>query len=336
MKFFDNFEFKPMNILKIVGLVLVAVIFISLAFRLVGSSFNSLFSGLGSTNSVTSEMYSYDKVGVASDLSIRNVASQTIAPNTDDIIIGDNAEEFEVTEYSANIETNKLEKTCDEVEVLKSREDVIFENANKYEKSCNFSFKVKKDSVAEILAIVKALDPKELNENTYTIKRLVDDYTSEAQILQKKMESIEKTLADAIRAYDDVTLLATRMQNVESLAKIIDSKIGIIERLTQEKININAQLERLERAKAEQLDRLDYTYFNVSVLENKFVDGQSLKDSWKTEIKSFVRDINKVFQDITINLVLLLFLILQYVVYLFIILIVAKYGWQLVKYIWKR
>jgi len=180
------------------------------------------------------------------------------------------------------------------------------------------------------------LDPKELNENTYTIKRLVDDYTSEAQILQKKMESIEKTLADAIRAYDDVTQLATRMQNVESLAKIIDSKIGIIERLTQERININAQLERLERAKAEQLDRLDYTYFSVSVLENKFVDGQSLKDSWKIEIKSFVRDINKVFQDITINLVLLLSLILQYVIYLFIILIVAKYGWQLVKYIWKR
>jgi len=144
MKFFDNFEFKPMNILKIVGLVLVAVIFINLIFRLVGSSFNSLSSGLVNTNSVTSEMYSYDKAGVASDLSIRNVASPTIDPNTDDIIIGDNAEEFEVTEYSANIETNKLEKTCGEVEVLKSREDVIFENANKSEKSCNFSFKVKK------------------------------------------------------------------------------------------------------------------------------------------------------------------------------------------------
>jgi len=120
------------------------------------------------------------------------------------------------------------------------------------------------------------------------------------------------------------------------LAKIIDSKIGIIERLTQERININAQLERLERSKAEQLDRLDYTYFNVYVLENKFIDGDNLKDSWKIAVKSFIRDVNGVIQDITINLVSLLFLILQYIIYLFIILIVVKYGWRLAKYIWRK
>jgi hypothetical protein len=120
------------------------------------------------------------------------------------------------------------------------------------------------------------------------------------------------------------------------LAKIIDSKIGIIERLTQERININAELERLDRSKSEQLDRLDYTYFNVNVIENKFVDIQNLKDSWSTAVKSFVNDINKVLQDISINLVTLLFLALQYILYIFIILIIAKYGWKLVKYIWKR
>jgi len=155
-------------------------------------------------------------------------------------------------------------------------------------------------------------------------------------ILKKKIASIEKTLADAVSAYDQVTRLATQTQNVDSLAKIIDSKIGIIERLTQERININAQLERLSRAKAEQLDRLDYTYFNVSVVENKFIDGQNLKDSWKAAIKNFVRDVNNVFQDITVNLVTLLFLILQYVIYFFIVLMVVKYGWRSVKYIWKK
>jgi hypothetical protein len=213
---------------------------------------------------------------------------------------------------------------------------VIFESSNEYKKNCNYRFKVENNSTEEILAIVENLNPKELNENTYTIKRLVDDYTSELEILENKMASIEETLNNAVSAYDNITGLATRTQDVESLANIIDSKIRIIERLTQEKININAQLERINRSKEEQLDKLKYTYFNIYVTENKFIDGQNLKNSWETTIKLFVRDINKVIQDVTVNLVSLLFLVLQYIIYLFILLLITKYCWKFAKNIWKR
>jgi len=271
-------------------------------------------------------------------LSVRNITapSTSIPPVNNGNIIGDDAEEFEVTEYNTTVETRYLDETCKKIADLKSREDVIFENASEYEKNCNYSFKVKRDSVKEILSIIESLDPKELNENTYTIKRLIEDYTSELEILQKKLNSIEETLNNAINAYDDITELATKTRDVENLAKIIDSKIRIIERLTQERININSQLERLNRSKAEQLDRLEYTYFRVYVFENKFIDREDLKDSWKTAIKSFVRDINKIAQDITINLAALLFLILEYIIYLFIVLIVVKYTWKLARNIWKK
>ena len=133
-----------------------------------------------------------------------------------------------------------------------------------------------------------------------------------------------------------MTALATRVQDVESLAKILDSKINIIERLTQERININAQLERLERSKAEQLDRLEYTYFSVNIFETKFVDGEALLDSWKESIKGFVRDVNSIAQDVTVNLVTLILRVLQLSLYLLIVLVVVKYGWKLVKYIWQK
>ena len=346
MKFPNNFELKPANILKIVGLGLVFIIIIVVGFRLVGSTFSSFapeYSLKGvtsqgmmalSTKADVSEDYARDSVG----LSYQNVVTSNseMVPADGGLVMGDDAEDFEVSEYYANIETRNLEKTCQEVAALKSREDVIFESANEYEKSCSYTFKVKHGSVEEILAVIKDLDPKELNESTYTIKKLVDDYTSELEILEKKMASIDDTLNNAVKSYDNITSLATRVQDVETLAKIIDSKIGVIERLTQERININAQLERLTRSKAEQLDRLEYTYFNVYVLENKYINGQDLKDSWKAELKSFVRDVNSIVQDITINLVTLLLLILQYIIYLFIILVVAKYGWKFTKYIWKK
>jgi len=348
MKFPNNLNLKPANILKISGLVLLVIIVITLGIRLVGSSFGSLSlrssdKGLSmqsmpsfGSGYVDNDM-TYGEISDSVSLSLRNIiASEQLPPIDGVATTGDDAEDFEVTEYSANIETHRLENTCVKIADLKSREDVIFENANKYERSCNYNFKVKHDSVEEILAIIEELTPKELNENTYTIKRLIDDYTSEVEILEKKMESIEETLATAVSAYDDITDLATRTKDVESLAKIIDSKIKIIERLTQEKININAQLERLSRSKAEQLDRLEYTYFNVRVVENKFVDGQNLKDSWRTVVKLFVKDVNKVIQDVTINLISLLFVILQYIIYLLILLLVAKYGWKITKRIWKK
>jgi len=351
MQFPNNLNLKPANIFKIAGLALVVIIVITLAFRLIGSSFSSLSPGPNSRSMVTQdaifdmddEEYTmknmdYGESGGSIGLSLRNVIApeSSMPPMDNTATTGDDAEDFEVTEYGANIETRHLADTCTKVADLKSREDVIFENASEYERSCNYNFKVKHDSVDKILAIIEELDPKELNENTYTIKRLIDDYTSEVEILEKKMASIEETLNNAVSAYDDITDLATRTQDVESLAKIIDSKIRIIERLTQEKININAQLERINRSKAEQLDRLEYTYFNVYVVENKFIDGQNLKDSWKTAVKSFVRDINTVAQDITINLVSLLFLILQYIIYLFIVLVIAKYCWKLAKNVWKK
>ncbi len=349
MQFPNNLNWKPMNVLKIFGLALVVIIILTIVFRLVGSSFSAFSTKTKLNNIIRQSAPAYDSVayngkaemaygssGGVVGLSVRNVVTSPPAPSPDSITAGDHAEDFEVTEYNAAIETRHLGNDCQQISNLKSRADVIFENSNEYDKGCNYIFKVKHVSVPEILAVINSLEPKELNENTYTIKRLVDDYTSEVEILQKKITSIEKTLSDAVSAYDQVTRLATQTQNVESLAKIIDSKIGIIERLTQERININTQLERLARAKSEQLDRLNYTYFNVNIVENKFIDGQSLKDSWKLAVKSFVRDMNKVAQDITINLATVLFVILQYAIYLFIVLMIAKYGWRWAKYIWQK
>jgi hypothetical protein len=336
-------EMKPMQLLKIIGAVLVGLLLLTFAFQLISSSFKSITrdfgwtmdgmtmgSGYGGSN----ESYAVSQDAAMPALSARNVAG-SIAPRPSSPT-GDTAEEFEVTQYNAHIETRRLQGTCDAVAGLKVREDVIFDNSNSYDRGCSFTFKVKHASVEEIVAFIKELNPRDFSENSYTIKRQIDDFTGEVEVLQKKRASIDATLASALNAYDEVTRLATNSQNADALAKIIDSRIGIIERLTQERININEQLDRLARAKADQLDRLDYTYFSVSVQENKYIDGESLKDSWKQTLRDFVMQVNKVIQDVTVNLILLLFFIAQWALYAVIVLVVVKYGWALGKGIWKR
>lgn len=264
------------------------------------------------------------------ELSARNVFPMPGSAPT----VGDTAEEYEVRDYSAHIETGNLDETCGTILDLKSRDYVVFENSNTYDRGCSYTFKVKTDRVEEVLAQIKALDPKDLSENTYTIKRQIDDFTSEVDTWKNKLKTIDETLKSATSAYDQVTKIATQNGDASALAKIIDSKIQVIERLTQERLAAADQLDRFSRAKAEQLDRLDYTYFSVNVTESRYVDIESLKDSWKGAIRDFVRTINEIVQGSTITLIAFLFFLVHAALYILVVVFAAKWGWKWVKKIW--
>jgi hypothetical protein len=350
MKFLKYLALGPAKILKIFALVFVAMLLLVVGFRLIGSTISPLLPGSNgnAVSTQASEGYSpggyayddnakadYGEDGAVSELSARSTVPSPEPPYGGGTT-GSDAEDFEVTQYNVSIETRNLERTCGDITDLKSLDYVIFENANEYDHGCNYTFKVAHDNVPEIVTILEDMDPRDLSENTYTIKRTIDNFTSELEILENKLATINQTLEDAVRAYDNITAIATRTQDAESLAKIIDSKIGVIERLTIQRINITAQLERLSRSKADQLDRLDYTYFYINVFENKFIDGEDLADSWKAAIKDSVRDINRALQDMTVNLFALLFGLIQYIIYLLILFFVVKYGWRFAKHMWNK
>lgn len=341
MEFLEKYNLTSGKILKILGFVLLAIVLGSFVLLMISSTFNSI------TGRETSKNYAMDyaapSLGMGGSggflskgipgLSQRNAE---MFYETESQTAGSDAEEFEVTDYSARIETGSAERTCAEISGLKARDYVIFENANQSDQYCHFSFKVEKNRVEEILNIIKGYNPKDLSENIHTIKNVLDDYTGEVEILEKKLATIDDTLAKAISAYDDVTALATRTQDVESLAQIIDSKINIIERLTNERVNINSQIEWINRSKGLELDRLDYTNFSVDVYEIKYIDAKNISESWKGSIRDFVTDLNQIAQNITVNLVKILLFTLQYLIYLLILLFIVKYGWKIGKHIWQK
>ncbi|MBI4122253.1 MAG: hypothetical protein HY461_02890 [Parcubacteria group bacterium] len=341
MDFQFDWKQNKSAIFKIVGVVVVILALLSIIARL-----NDRFPyRISQSDTFGVSPSAYDKgYGMAGNgimeenvrLSPRNVAPILPPYPPEPGVPGSDAEQFEVKQYNANIETRSLDQTCGKITALKSRPDVIFEQANAYDHGCNYTFKVTREQVPAILAVIEALDPKDLSESTYTIKRQIDDFTSETEILERKKASIEATLEDAIKAYDQLTKLATETKDVETLAKIIESKIRIIEQLTQQRISVNEQLDRLTRAKEEQLDRLEYTYFNVNVYENKFIDGEQLRDSWKAAVKEAVAAINQVLQDISVNLLAVILLIAQYLLYFVLLLVLAKHVWKYAKKYWRR
>lgn len=333
MDFLAQLRERGVSIMKMVGAIVVGLLLLGIVVTSLNSSRNNLGMNMSPH---TSEMYE-SKGGIlgAPTLSFRNSLDTSTPEIEDSYTPGNDAEAFEVKEYTAQIETRNIQRDCDVVHGLKGRTDVIFEQANSYDRGCSFTFKVEKEHVSEILDIVKAMHPRDLSESTYTIKHEVDDFTSEITILENKLASLDKTLSDAVLSYENITALASDRGDVESLAKIIESKLVIIERLTNARIETGNALERASRAKNEALDRLAYTYFSVNVYENTFVDVDSMKDSWKSAVQQFVFQANTLVQEMSIGVVYLIFTILKLAFYFVILLFATRFAWTFAKKVWK-
>ena len=78
-----------------------------------------------------------------------------------------------------------------------------------------------------------------------------------------------------------------------------------------------------------------YTYFTVEVYENKFVDGEEIQNSWKFAVQQFVRESNRLVQELSIGLVAFLLAIVKFALYFVVILFVVRIGWTFAQKIWK-
>ncbi len=332
-KMFKKFDLKMG--LKVAGVVIFGLLALGLVVSLGGFAFRTAFNISPSYESDYAYKGGYQMNEMAPESMLLSMRNST--PDWDDgYITGSDAEDFEVTEYSARIETGQLDKVCGEIKDLKSLTYVIFENSNENDRSCNYRFKVEKEREAEVLQVIQDLKPEDLNINTDSIKRQIEDFTSEEEILTKRLIQIEETLEDAQEAYDEITELATNSRDVETLAKIINDKITLIEKLTTERLNTKNSLDRLSRAKLQQLDKLDYTFFTVTVYEKLIIDFEALGDSWERELKNFVHEFNSMLQGISVKLLGFGTKLIQVLIYLTLALLIAKYGWRGAKFVWKK
>jgi len=339
MKFFKNFDWSAKSIGKVIGVIFLGIIAFSIAIALISFSFKTIFNlgqssyddyyGDYSRSEYAMEEASYFEDNILSSKSIVHpYPTPGYSTDTD-------AEDFEVKQYSGTIKTNKLDKTCEIISSLKAKDYVIFEDSNKNDDSCYYRFKVKKENTEEIVATIEELDPENFNVSVQSIKKHVEGIEDELSILQKKLDSIEETLETSQDSYDEISKLATHKQDAETLAKVIDSKLNLIERLTNQKLQVKEQIDRYNERKSSQLDQLDFTFFNINVYKDLIFDWENIKDTWKWEIKDLIRNVNEVFQAITLNLVTYLIRFIQVVIYLFVSLLLIKFVWIGTKAIWK-
>jgi len=342
---FKKFDWSFKSIIKFLGVIFLGIFGVVMITALVVFSYHSLTGVLSGTAQSESDFgyggskmanpAAYDGFSVASGDVTSEMAPGIMPTPGPGMSTGLDAEDFEVKAYDGQIKTKNLEEVCSVIEKLKQESYVIFESANKNDFDCYYQFKVEKEHTDSILKIIQALKPENLNANITSIKKSIEGVDTELEILTKKLQSIEETLASAQTSYDEISKLATDQQDAETLAKIIDSKLNLIERLSTERLNIKSQIDYSNKNKADQLDQLKFTFFTISVNKDVIFDWKALKENWKGEAKLLVENISHAAQTMTLKLLAYFVYFALGVIYLFISVFLLKFVWKGVKRIWK-
>ncbi len=249
--------------------------------------------------------------------------------------ISKDAEDFETRSYSANYEERNISKVCNEIESLKPLEYVIFSNANKNDTYCNYTFKVEVEKEDEIITLIKSLNPKSFNASTFTLERIITNNNNEVEILEKKLKMLDSLLTSAQAKYASLR----NTGNATALVQAINNEINLIERITNQKLNVQSQIDRLTNSTGVQTERINYSQFNVSVSERKFINWSNIGEQWKFAFERFISGISEVIQDLTIGLVMFVLGLVKFIMFLSVgvvaIVATSKFLWSIVRKIWK-
>ena len=345
MHLFKNFDWSLKSILKAIGALLLFVVAITLIFILVGLARDTLDrQGIGLNKSYPQAAMD---AGYGGDFAVEEMAmarNESMAYDGYGMVMpvpepssptGDDLEDYEVKNYNANVSTRRLEQGCQQIANLKAREEVIFESSDQNEDNCYFYFKVEKEYSAEIVALIESMDPDYFNQNTQTIKGSLDYYSDEMDILTGNLEEVEAALKAALAEYDEVSALAASQADAETLATLVSEQLDLVQRLNEQRMQLRNTLQRYEQNKAEQLDRLNYDFFNVSLYKDVVFDWDNIKENWKMRAREMVYHLNQALQGLTVLLVGYIFVAVQWVIYFVLLSFVAKGLWLFTKRVWK-
>ncbi|MEI7511076.1 MAG: hypothetical protein WCJ84_02880 [Candidatus Peregrinibacteria bacterium] len=338
MDFFKNFDWSAKSIFKVVGVSFLGIILLSLAVGFLSFAVRTVFntggteisSPLYGTGEMNNTMVAKSAPG-GLDMA-RGVAVPAPIPNTGGVDF--KAEDFEARSFNAQYRTAQKESLCGSIAELKTDKEIIFLTAYDTNTSCNYSFRVLRAREGEILKKLQDLNPENISESTETIQRQVTQVESQIEILQKKLASITATLEDAQKRYDELVILATKKEAVDSLAKLIDTKINTIDRLSQEKQSISEQIANTERQQKEMAERLKYSEFTVSIAEDLMVDWKNIQENWRSQVKNLVSTFDEVVQSVSIDLVTFILRVFQALFYFALSLVLLRFVWGMSKKIW--
>lgn len=310
--------------LLVVGLVV--LFFVSIILTSLNDARSTGMSGMSSSESFS------DSVSFNSYL--RVPSSQKSVDTSYDSAI--EATAFEAKSYNATYRTSVFPETCDSILGLKGQTGIFFSSSNIDKYSCSFNFSVGAEQLNPTLDFLRKLQPNNLTEQISNIKKQYENNLNQKDILLNSLAQAEKTINEAIASYNHLQAVAEANSDSMALATAVREKLDLIDRLQQRQETARQQIDAINRQLADQEERLQNTNFSVSVTKVTYFDYERIKNSWQAYVSNTVTTLNEVLQKTSLGLVSFVASLAFIFLYGLIIVIFAKFCWQVIKRIWKR
>lgn len=244
-------------------------------------------------------------------------------------------ERYETTQYNLSARSRGFDQLCESLETLKAEETIHFKHINTGLNRCDARFFVEEGRVAGVLAQFENNRDVEINRNTESVTRHKERLESQSTIVRQQLASVERTLAEAEVAYDEIVAFARANKDSETLSNAINNKLRQIDQLTSRKINLTSQLDNLAQQAADLNERLDVVEFYASFTRANPIQIGKYDRMWEQAWDELRDRFTGTLIGLSAFFGVFLLYVLQYGLYLLVLIIVARFGWKLVRKIWR-
>ena len=246
-----------------------------------------------------------------------------------------NLESYETTSYSVTARSNQFDTLCDALNNLKADNSIHFKSLNVSLNNCNAQFFVEEGKVDAVLAQFTSYGDVTIDRTTASVTRHKEQIESQASIVRAQLETVEATLTEAQTAYDEIIALARSERDAAALNRAIQNKLQQIDSLSNRKIALTSQLDSYAQQAADLEERLGVVEFYANF--NRLTPTQvgQHEQQWSQAWKQLGNQFTMTLIGLTVTFGIFLLYIVQYGVYLLVLLVVARFGWKLLQRIWK-
>jgi chaperonin cofactor prefoldin len=245
-------------------------------------------------------------------------------------------EAYETTRYDVRARTRAFDELCAALTVLKDRSEINFRQLNTSTNSCTATFYVPDSEAAAVAETLRGYSGVEIARTTNSVTRHRSQLQSQASIVRQQLASVERSLAVAETEFDEIAVFARDSNDAATLATAIREKLSLIDTLTQRKITLTSQLDRLLQQSADLEERLGVAEFQVNASRLFPIYANERAQQWQGAWD----ELSNTFTDTLIVLsatfgIFLLWLI-RVVVYGAVVIVVVRLLWKFVRLIWRK
>ena len=245
-------------------------------------------------------------------------------------------ESYETTSYGISGDTKEFDRVCSSLESLKDSPNVHFKSLNITKNRCSAILYSEESEVDRILWELAGYDDVDYTRNTISVTRHKQQIEGQTQILQEQLKNVNRSLVSTEQQYNELAELAKENNNADALSTAIKQELSQMKSLTNEKINLTSQLDRIYQQAADLQARLDVVEFSVNISRQNVIDSDKYEDVWSNTWNQLKDSFNNTLVNLTFILASFLLYVIQFVVYALILIYIAKYLWRLTRWIWNR